>query len=160
MRLIKISLPLLNNYLFDHWRLGHDRFYWVQSLMKLRIFKDDNTGGRNEESNIFPQYTYASIFRCHRLLCAACSCGKSQRRDTNTTRQRLSYKTLRSGKIDPGELVFVDQYISSVKGRLPRTYGKENGTDQFCGGIIFVDSTSGFTRIYHLVSLRAGDILR
>ena len=128
--------------------------------MKPRIFIDDNTGDRTEESIIVPQYTSTSTCRCHRLLCAACSCGKSQRHDTNTTRQRSSIKTLRSDKLDPGELVFVDQYVSSVKGRLPHTYGKESGSDKYCGGIIFVDSASGFTRIYHLISLRAGDTLR
>ena len=37
---------------------------------------------------------------------------------------------------------------------------ERNVSDKYCVGILFVDSATGFTRTYHLVSLRSGDILR
>ena len=59
-----------------------------------------------------------------------------------------------------GELISVDHCQSILKERLPNTFGKESTSNKYCGGIIFVDSATGFTRIYQLVSLRAGDTLR
>ena len=141
-----------------HWRLDHAHFKLIQSLMKPRTFLDDSNNERDEGPIITPKHT--STYRCSPPLCAACLCGKSQVRSIKTSGKRHTEYELRSGKLLPRELIFVNHYQSTLKGRLPNTFGKESTSNKYCGGIIFVDSTTGLTRIYHLVSLRAGDTLR
>ena len=141
-----------------HWRLGHAHFKLIQSLMKPRTFLDDSNNERDDGPIITPNHT--STCRCSPPLCATCLCGKYQVRNSRTSGKRPTEYDLRSGKLLPGELIFVDHYQSTLKGRLPNTFGKESISNKYCGGIIFVDSACGFTRIYHLVSLRAGDTLR
>ena len=43
----------------------------------------------------------------------------------------------------PGECVSVDQFVATVPGRLPHTFGKEKGVDRYTGGTLFVDHASG-----------------
>jgi hypothetical protein len=55
--------------------------------------------------------------------------------------------------------VFVDQYESSIRGRLPNTYGREKESSMYVGGTIFVDVASHTIHVYHQVSLAAADTL-
>jgi hypothetical protein len=48
---------------------------------------------------------------------------------------------LKHGDLQPGQCISVDQYVSTVQGRLPHTFGKErNG---YTCGTLFVDHASG-----------------
>lgn len=57
-------------------------------------------------------------------------------------------------------MVSTYQYISSVKGRLPHTYGRQRQEDMFCGGTIFTDHVTGYTYIHNQITLREGDTLQ
>jgi hypothetical protein len=56
--------------------------------------------------------------------------------------------------------VSIDQYVSSIPGRLPHTKGKESPKDKFNGGTIFVDHASAYIHLTHQVSLHVGEMLR
>ena len=46
--------------------------------------------------------------------------------------------------LSPGDCVSLDQYESSIRGRLPpQTKGKECTDEQYTGGTLFVDHASG-----------------
>lgn len=47
--------------------------------------------------------------------------------------------SLRRGKLEPGEMVSIDQYVSTIPGRLPNTKGKEPKKNKYTGGTLFVD---------------------
>jgi hypothetical protein len=61
--------------------------------------------------------------------------------------------------LKPGDRVSLDQYVSSVPGRLAHTYGKEKQRDKLTDGTIFVDHATGHVFIYNQVSARAGETL-
>jgi hypothetical protein len=51
---------------------------------------------------------------------------------------------IQKGNLQPGEMVSIDQYISSIPGRLPNTCGKESKKEKFIGGTLFEDDASGY----------------
>jgi hypothetical protein len=61
--------------------------------------------------------------------------------------------------LKPGDCVSLDQYVSSVPGRLAHTYGKENKRDKLTDGTIFVDHATGHVFIYNQVSASDGETL-
>lgn len=67
---------------------------------------------------------------------------------------------MKADKLNPGECVGTDQYMSAMPGRLEHTKGKENKKDKYNGGTIFVDYTTGFVYINHQVSLNAGETVK
>jgi hypothetical protein len=58
-----------------------------------------------------------------------------------------------------GDRVSLDQYFSSVPGRLAHTYDREQKRDKLTGGTIFVDHATGHVFVYNQVSDRAGETL-
>jgi hypothetical protein len=67
---------------------------------------------------------------------------------------------IREGDLQAGDCVSVDQYVSSVPGRLPNTMGKEPSKLKYHGGTIFVDHASSFIYLVNQTSLRAGETLQ
>ena len=61
---------------------------------------------------------------------------------------------LKRDHLTPGQKVSVDQYKSSVRGRLSTTRGREIFGHQYGGGTIFCDHASGLVECHHQVSLR------
>ena len=57
--------------------------------------------------------------------------------------------------LEPGDLVFSDQYESSCPGRVFGRRGASISTQQYCGGTLFYDAASGKIRVVHQVSLNA-----
>ena len=55
--------------------------------------------------------------------------------------------SLKTERLFPGDLVSVDHFIYSEKGRLIHTYGKEAPDEKFSGGCIFVDHASGYIHV-------------
>jgi hypothetical protein len=85
-----------------------------------------------------------------------------RRRPTGATHKKPDPEReniLSANTLSPGDLVYVNQYKSSIRGRLPHTYGKEKQSSMYCGGTIFVDVASGMVHVYHQVSLAAADTL-
>ena len=64
---------------------------------------------------------------------------------------------LKEGHLSPGQVVSLDQYECTIRGRLPHTRGREKLHERYCGGTIGVDHASGKIFLSHQVSLRAHD---
>ena len=74
--------------------------------------------------------------------------------------QREKDGKLKEGNLRPGAMISSDQYMSSVPGQLPNTYGKESAANKYMGGTIFIDEASGYTFIKNQVSLGAAEAIR
>jgi hypothetical protein len=67
---------------------------------------------------------------------------------------------IKAGDPQSGDCVSVDQYVTSVPGRLSNTIGKESSALKYHGGTIFVDQASSFSFLINQTSLRAGETLQ
>ena len=137
-----------------HWKLGHANFQWVQTLCC-----EPTTSRR-----CFALTTkHPKVSSCALPTCAACMLGKQMRRQPGTNTGALvkgKEMMLRREHLQPGDCVSLDQYESSIPGRLPHTYGKEKKDDQYNGGTLFIDHASSMVFIQHQVSLRTGETLQ
>jgi hypothetical protein len=98
----------------------------------------------------------AAQVSCAHPMCEACQLAKARRRRTGAKHTKDVPEVadiLRSGDLSPGDCVSMDQYESSVRGRLPHTRGMEKSHSQYCGGTLFVDHASGRIFVYHQSSL-------
>jgi hypothetical protein len=95
-------------------------------------------------------------------FCAACLLSKIKRKTSpgNVGGKPPREMQIRSGDLRPGECVSMDQYVSSVPGRLPHTMGKEAPKLKYHGGTIFVDHASSFIFLVNQSSLRVGETLQ
>ena len=92
--------------------------------------------------------------------CAFCCVIKSQQYNVRKSTSSPLSKQLSINNTLPGEISLVDQYGSSVKGRLLTSRGKESYKDKRVGEIIFVDAATSFTFVLHQTSLNAADTIR
>lgn len=137
-----------------HWRLGHANMKWVQAL-----FANHHTDDNRADFPILKS-KHPKVSSCALPLCVACQVAKQTRRGPGTqatTQVPNTEMMIRRDNVDPGKMVSIDQYISSVPGRRAHTKGKEAKKDRFVGGTIFVDHASGFIYVQHMLTLRAGD---
>ena len=62
---------------------------------------------------------------------------------------------MKADKLNPGELIFSDQYVSSVPGRVFGRRGASIASQKYCVGTLLYDASSGKIRVVHQVSLNA-----
>ena len=105
----------------------------------------------------------AGISSCDIPLCHACQIAKPKRRSSGakTTKDLPERQDVLSvDQLEPGDRCSsIDQYESSVRGRLPSTQGKELDALKYCGGTLFIDHASSRVFTYHQVSLSATDTI-
>ena len=131
-----------------HFRLGHWNMPWIQSLIRKGILHVKDQRASQQESA---------------CSCAACNLAKQVRKTEGTVKHTIRKEKdgkLKEGNLRPGAMISSDQYVSSVPGRLPNTYGKETAANKYMGGTIFIDEASGFTFIKNQVSLGAAETIR
>ena len=134
-----------------HCRLGHMGFQWLQSLMRPRP-------PTLPSPCIQPRVPGAAT--CKAPLCTACLQAKMRRRSTGARATRdTNTHPIRANDLHPGDVVSMDSYESSVRGRLVDTRGREPWHQRLCGGTIFVDHASGFVTAIHQPTLSASDTL-
>ena len=140
--------------LLDHQRLGHLNMRQIQNLYHCHETSPD--------SCLKPKGT--GCLTCPLPKCRACLLGKAKRRPTKSTVKRprsdaghIPHDPL---KLEPGDLVSIDHYESSVRGRLYHTKGRERAKHRFCGGTLFFDHASRAIFVYHQVSLGGSDTIR
>ena len=142
-----------------HQKLGHAHFGWIRRLVsKPKNSKTDALG----RGQILPTKS-ESVSTCDKVLCAACQMGKQTRRTPDdATIHKLPEREMliRQGNTKPGDMVSIDQYLSSFGGRLPHTFGKEKLSERYQGGTIFVDHATGLIFIHNQVSLKAGETVK
>jgi len=141
-----------------HFRLGHAGLGWIQSLMR----KQKGEQGTESYPPIIPT-SHDKSRSCDKPLCEACLLGKQQRRTPGSVVVKAKPEmemAIRWNALKPGDCISLDQFESSVRGRLPNTYGKETSSAQLVGGTIAVDHASGFVFLRNQQTLRAGDTVR
>jgi hypothetical protein len=143
--------PSEKELLLWHWKLGHCGFQWVQSLAAKPRKIDES----DKEKSPILLTKAPKVSSCNPPMCAACQLGKQTIKTPGTesgAAKKVRFQ-LRSEHLQPGQKVSMDQYHSSVPGRLPNTKGKESKDKQYCGGTIFVDHATGYIFAQHQVSL-------
>ena len=131
-----------------HFRLGHWNLAWIQTLIRKGIVKTRDARTHKVEA------------QCQ---CAACNFAKQTKKPEGTVKQTIRKDkdgNLKKNQLRVGGLVSTDQYVSSVPGRLPHTFGKEKSHEKYSGGTIFVDEASGLMYVQNQVSLGAAETIR
>jgi hypothetical protein len=153
-----------------HFRLGHLGFAHLQQLMRQRTIQDiEHT---NSEDSIKSKSNNAIIVdpcivpknpstrTCKPPLCATCQIARAKKCPTEVSTTTIPHEALLKIKdltTAPGARVSVNQYKSSVCGRLATSRGKESFGHKYGGGTIFCDHATGYIQCYHQVSLRVTD---
>ena len=140
-----------------HHRLGHIGFQWLQHLMRPR--PDENGLKKFLPPCILTKLDKTKSAKPPK--CKACLYAKQRKNTQGDARNfQPGEMYIRADDLQPGQCVSVDQYESTVRGRLPHTRGREAHRDRYCGGTIFIDHATGLVKAYHQVSLGASDTLR
>lgn len=139
-----------------HQKLGHANMTWIQELCSKKISRPERPDLPVIDTKA------ATVPTCVAPLCVACQMAKQTRRGPHSVATKHPGNdgfdmVLKKDNLRPGSMVSIDQYESSIRGRLPNTKGREQLKDRYCGGTIFVDHATGFVFVKHQVSLRAGD---
>ena len=94
--------------------------------------------------------------------CATCQFAKQERnpKPGKTIKVDETLKgILKKEKLQPGDLVFSDQYESSLGGQIYSTRGHPQHSFKFKGGTLFCDAASGFIFIEHQVTLSSTETI-
>ena len=67
---------------------------------------------------------------------------------------------LKADKLKNGELIFSDQYVSSLPGKVFGRRGASITSRKYCGGTLFYDAASGKIKVVHQVSLSAEETVQ
>ena len=151
------------NLLLDHQRLGHLRMTKVQELYRCPdpspspSFIDDSSPSHCDPCLKAKE---AGQLTCDPPKCATCEVAKARARPHHSKRTKPNpavVEAVRAGDLSPGDCLSVDQYQSSVRGRLPQTRGRERRSSQWCGGTLFYDHASRKIFVRHQVTLSGAD---
>jgi hypothetical protein len=86
--------------------------------------------------------------------CASCQLGKQERTPKAGTKSVTKQDGfLKMDKLEPGDLVFSDQYESRLEGRQFTSRGHSLSSQKFRGGTLFCDAASGKISVIHQVGL-------
>ena len=125
-----------------HFRLGHLSFQNLQWI------------GRS--GWLGPLGEKFGVTTVHPPKCAACQLGKQERTPKQgSTSSRTREGALKTNKLEPGQLVFSDQYESRVPGKVFGRRGAAITKNQYCGGTLFCDAASKRISVHHQISLGA-----
>ena len=89
--------------------------------------------------------------QCSIIKCAACSFGKQGRTSkggTTIVKDKGREGILTKDKLDPGSLVFTDQFESRLPGRVFTSKGSQVSSQKYKGGTLFCDTASSKISIY------------
>ena len=141
----------------DHDRLGHVGFRRLQNLYRLERTRVEFDGATVVDPPCLVAQ-HKSMLSCAPPICATCQAARMRRRPHGAKHSQPDPEhtdVLRSSDLKPGDQISVDQYESSVRGRLPSTRGRERVTKKFVGGTLFYDHASSKIFVRHQSSLGA-----
>lgn len=153
--------PSQKELLLDHQRLGHINMSHLQELYRPCTVECTFEGCKKEVDVCLPS-RHSGVSSCDQPLCLACQAARAHRRPTGSTHMKPDLDrtgVVSAGNLQPGDQIHVDNYESSIRGRLSHTKGKEKRHEQYCGGTIFYDAASGLIKVYHQSSLDAESTL-
>ena len=94
--------------------------------------------------------------------CEACSLGKQHRipkAGSTIKPDRDKEGILKQDKLKPGDLVFTDQYVSSLPGQYFNTRSQSSSQHEYRGGTLFADAASGYIYIVNQVGFTADETI-
>ena len=144
--------------LLDHFRFGHVSMKLIQSLYQEP--DDESTGFLDSVAKSCPpciEPTLQGQLACQHPKCETCEIARARRRSTGNKRASPNDPILRVDDLDPGDCCSVDQYESSVRGRLPHTRGREGTKSRYCGGTLFYDHASSKIFVRHQTTLSGAE---
>ena len=125
-----------------HFKLGHVGFQTLQWI------------GRQGWLGKIGEKMGSTSVQCPK--CASCQYGKQERTPkagTSVTKTREGIT--KADKLEPGDLVFSDQYESRIGGKIFNRRGTAISRQDYCGGTLFCDGATGRIAARHQVSLSA-----
>lgn len=130
-----------------HWKHAHRNMQSIQQLL------------RSGALGSTPLHKAAGS--CSIPLCASCSFGKGRRRTTHDGKYlKNEEKTLSKDVLYPGQMVSMDHFSVSQKGRLYNSNGETTTGDRYTGGIIFVDHATSYVHVELVLNFTAAEALR
>jgi len=125
-----------------HYRLGHVNFQTLQWIGRQRILEEYGT--KWGSTTINP------------LICEDCQYGKQARtpRKSSTSKSK-NEEVLYKEKLNPGDLIFSDQFESSMGGRYYNDQGKIKKHHEYKGGTVFYDAANKYIYVSNQVGFTA-----
>ncbi|KAI2498105.1 hypothetical protein MHU86_16415 [Fragilaria crotonensis] len=133
-----------------HWRLGHCNFQWIQSLAATPRKNIIDEEGKCEIPPLLPTKE-KGVSSVPVPLCAACQLAKQSRRGTATSTEiKIEERDsiLKAEKLEPGDRVSIDQFVSTIRGRLSHTKGKEKADEKFKKNLTSILRTAALSVVY------------
>ena len=129
-----------------HYRLGHLGMQHIQWLGRKGVL--DGHGDKWGSTSVNPP------------KCGACLFGKQHRRPTpGVTQKKHPGGILKKGMLNPGDLVFSDQFESRIEGKVFSYKGATLRAESYRGGTIFCDAASSFISIHHQTTFTADETI-
>ena len=127
-----------------HWKLGHLGFQNVQWIGRMGWLGSlgEKMGATSVDAPV----------------CGSCQYGKQERtpKEGSTIHKDKERDGItKADKLEPGDLIFSDQYESRVPGKVFGKQGAAISSNSYCGGTLFVDAATGRIFNRHQVSLNA-----
>ena len=130
-----------------HYRFGHTNMPLVQQILRSEGF----SAGK-----------FAAASKCQVPKCSICEYAKAHRKPTRGqthTPNPARDGHLKVNDLRPGSTISVDHFESRLKGRTYDSFGKAT-SDQYIGGCIFVDHSSGFVHVEFQLGFSAIETIR
>ena len=144
-----------------HYRLGHINMPRVQQLLRKQPATSSSTPTVVPVKERIIEPINNKCATINPPLCAACQFSRQKRRTppSHTTTKPIEAGGASDNIVKPGQRVSTDLYSSTVRGRLPDTFGREQPDRQYSAGAIFVDLASKFVFCSHQISTTVGETL-
>ena len=144
-----------------HCRLGHADFQRILSILA----KPESSRGSVEKGELVRRKIYPGTKVSNALVpkCIACSVAKQKRvtpASTTVIKNKPEEGAILNNTLYTGEKISCDHYMSTSLGRLAHTRGKEDKSNQYVGGTLFVDFATNYIFHQHQVNLTAAATVR
>jgi transposase InsO family protein len=139
----------IQEYMHWHYRLNHASFNTMLNMAKLKQLP-------KEISSIIKK-----MDKHHQKppLCSDCTCAKACRKQWRTKPKKETTKP-NNKHLSPGDVVSMDQLVSSTPGLIACLHGGRPTTERYVGSTVFVDQASDFCYIYHHTSLNSEETVK
>jgi transposase InsO family protein len=138
----------IQEYMHWHYRLNHASFNTMLNMAKLKQLP-------KEISSIIKK-----MDKHHQRppLCSDCTCAKACRKQWRTKPKKDNTKA--NKRLSPGDVVSMDQLISSTPGLIACLHGGRPTTEHYISSTVLVDQASDFCYIYHHTSLNSEETVK
>ena len=140
-----------NNQEYMHWhyRLNHASFQTMLNMAKSKLLPQEITSilKRMERHKQKPP------------LCSDCICSKMCRKQWKQKPEKIKPPNPRA-RLLPGDVVSVDQLVSSTPGLIACLHGGQPTHERYLGSTVFVDQASDFCYIFHHTALNSDQTVK